>query len=181
MTKIAKDPELIAMFAFACAVLFCPGVQAAETDATNLVVKLGFDQFPVENTYDGADVSPAIGVQGLIASSLAIIVDDMDAPPGTFTHWVIWNIPPTDVIPGRIAKSGTIADPFPARQGTNDFGEIGYAGPCPPSGKPHRYFFRAYGLDEMLDLPAGATATDLRAAIEGHVLQKGEALASYGA
>lgn len=180
MMKMAKYPELIAMFAFACAVLFSTGIQAAETDGTNLVVNLGFDQFPVENTCDGADVSPAIEVQGLNASSLAIIVDDMDAPSGTFTHWAIWNIPPTDIIPGGIARSGTIADPFPARQGTNDFEEIGYAGPCPPSGKPHRYFFRAYGLDKMLDLPAGASAADLRAAIEGHVLQKGEAIASYG-
>ena len=177
---MAKNLELIAASAFACAVLFCPGLQAAETDAANLVVKLGFDRFPVENTCDGVDVSPAIEVLGLNASSLAIIVEDVDAPSGTFTHWVIWNIPPNDVISGGIAKSGTIADPFPARQGTNDFGEIGYAGPCPPSGKPHRYFFRAYGLDEMLDLPAGAAAADLRAAIEGHVLQKGEALASYG-
>ena len=180
MIKIAKYIELIAMAAFACAVLFCSGVQAGETDGTNLVVKLGFYQFPVENTCDGADVSPAIEVQGLNAISLAIIVDDVQAPSGTFTHWVIWDIPPIDVIPGGIAKNGTIADPFPARQGTNDFGEIGYAGPCPPSGKPHRYFFRAYGLDGMLDLPEGASAAELRSAIEGHVLQKGEALASYG-
>lgn len=108
------------------------------------------------------------------------IVDDPDASPGIFTHWLIWNIPPLDVIPRAIAKKATIKEPFSARQGRNDFGEIGYAGPCPPSGKPHRYFFRVFGLDRMLDLPAGASVADLEKAMQGHILQKGEEAATYG-
>jgi Raf kinase inhibitor-like YbhB/YbcL family protein len=109
-----------------------------------------------------------------------VIVDDPDAPSAAFTHWLIWNIPPINVIPKAIAKSATLKEPFRALQGTNDFGEIGYAGPCPPSGKPHRYFFRVFGLDRMLDLPAGATVADLEKAMQGHVLQKGEAVATFG-
>ena len=179
MIEIIRGFELIVLAALACAILIPSSVQAMEKDATKLIVKLQFDSVPIENTCDGDDVSPAIEIQGLNASSLAIIVDDPDAPSGIFTHWAIWNIPPTDIISGSIAKSVTISSPFPARQGTNDFGEIGYSGPCPPSGKPHRYFFRVFGLDRMLDLPAGASAADLWAAMNGHILQKGEAVASY--
>ncbi|MCX6672811.1 MAG: YbhB/YbcL family Raf kinase inhibitor-like protein [Methanothrix sp.] len=163
--------------AFAIAVLFVTAVQAEEMD---MIVKLGFDRVPDENTCEGRDVSPSIEIQGLNATSMAVIVDDPDAPFATFTHWLIWNIPPTDVIPRAIAKKGTLKEPFFALQGWNDFGEIGYAGPCPPSGKPHRYFFRVFGLDRMLDLSAGATVADLQKAMQGHVLQKGEAVATYG-
>ena len=166
--------------AFACVVLFVTAVQAGEMDMKSLVVKLGFDRIPDEYTCQGMDVSPRIEIQGLNATSLAVIVDDPDAPSASFTHWLIWNIPPTDVIPKAIAKSATLKEPFRALQGTNDFGEIGYAGPCPPPGKPHRYFFRAFGLDRMLNLPAGASVADLEKAMQGHVLQKGEAVATFG-
>jgi len=103
-----------------------------------------------------------------------------DAPSGTFYHWLIWNIPPVDVIDGGLAKNATIDEPFSAVQGKNSFGEIGYDGPCPPAGKAHRYIFRAYGLDEMLDLAPGSPAEDLKSAIQGHILQEGEAMATYG-
>lgn len=166
--------------AIATAVLLISAVQAEETDMTNLVVKLGFDRVPDKFTCEGTDVSPRIEIQGLNATSMALIVDDPDAPFAAFTHWLIWNIPPTGVIPEAIAKSATLTEPFSARQGTNDFGEIGYAGPCPPSGKAHRYFFRVFGLDSMLSLPAGATAADLQKAMQGHVLQKGQAVATFG-
>ena len=166
--------------AIAWAVLFVLAVQAGEMDMKSLVVKLGFDRVPDEYTCQGMDVSPRIEIQGLNATSMAVIVDDPDAPSATFTHWLIWNIPPTDVIPKAIAKSATLKEPFRALQGRNDFGEIGYAGPCPPPGKPHRYFFRVFGLDRMLDLPPGASVADLEKAMQGHVLQKGEAVATYG-
>ena len=166
--------------AFACLFFFVTAVQAGEMDMMSLVVKLGFDRIPDEYTCQGMDVSPSIEIQGLNATSLAVIVNDPDAPSATFTHWLIWNIPPTDVIPKAISKSATLKEPFRALQGTNDFGEIGYAGPCPPPGKPHRYFFRAFGLDRMLDLSAGATVADLEKAMQGHVLQKGEAVATFG-
>ncbi|MBN1235880.1 MAG: YbhB/YbcL family Raf kinase inhibitor-like protein [Methanotrichaceae archaeon] len=169
-----------ALATIAIAVLFVTAVQAGETDMKSLVVKLDFDSVPDECTCEGMDVSPMIEIQGLNATTMAIIVDDPDAPSGTFTHWLIWNIPPTDVIPRAIAKNAVINEPFTASQGTNDFGEIGYAGPCPPPGKPHRYFFRVFGLDRMLDLKAGKSAKDLQKAMQGHVLQKGEAVATYG-
>jgi Raf kinase inhibitor-like YbhB/YbcL family protein len=169
-----------AVLAIAFAVLFLSAVHAGEMDMSSLVVKLGFDRIPDEYTCQGMDVSPRIEIQGLNATSLAVIVDDPDAPSTTFTHWLIWNIPPTDVIPRAIARNATLKEPFRALQGTNDFGEIGYAGPCPPPGKPHIYFFRVFGLDRMLSLPAGSKVADLQKAMQGHVLQKGETVATYG-
>ena len=179
---IIKSKILIqtVLAAIACTVLFVTAVQAGEMDMKSLVVKLGFDRIPDEYTCQGIDVSPSIEIQGLNATSMAVIVDDPDAPSSAFTHWLIWNIPPIDVIPKAIAKTATLKEPFRAMQGTNDFGEIGYAGPCPPSGKPHRYFFRVFGLDRMLDLSAGATVADLEKAMKGHVLQKGETVATFG-
>jgi Raf kinase inhibitor-like YbhB/YbcL family protein len=182
MMAITKTKSLSSFLAaaIAFAILFANTVQAEETDMKSLVVKLGFDRVPDENTCQGNDASPMIEIQGLNATSLAVIVADPDAPSAVFTHWLIWNIPPVDIIPGAIAKKATINEPFMAMQGTNDFGEIGYAGPCPPPGKQHRYFFRVFGLDRMLDLPAGALAADLEKAMKGHVIQKGEAVATYG-
>jgi len=145
----------------------------------NLEVKLGFTRIPDENTCVGSDTSPEIGIQGINATSMAVIVDDPDAI-STFTHWIIWNIPPVVVIPGAIPKNATVKKPFSALQGTTSFGEVGYGGPCPPPGKPHRYFFRVFGLDRMLDLPPGSSRQDLEKAMVGHVLQKGEARATYG-
>jgi len=175
--RISIPSALAAAIAFT--VLFVTVVQAGEMDMNSLVVKLDFDRIPDENTCQGMDVSPSIEILGLNATSVSVIVDDPDANPAVFTHWLIWNIPPTNVIPRAIAKEADIKEPFSARQGTNDFGEIGYVGPCPPSGKPHRYLFRVFGLDRMLDLPAGAFAADLQNAMQGHVLQKAEAVATY--
>jgi Raf kinase inhibitor-like YbhB/YbcL family protein len=166
--------------ATAIAVLFAEAVQAGEMDMSILAVNLGFDQVPDEHTCQGMDVSPKIDIQGLNATSMAVMVDDPDASPAVFTHWIIWNIPPMSVIPKAIARKAIIKEPFSALQGKNDFGEIGYAGPCPPSGKPHRYLFRVFGLDRMLDLPAGASPADLEKAMQGHVMQRGEAMATYG-
>lgn len=154
--------------------------QADEKQASGIAVTLGFEQFPSESTCEGADLSPRIEIQGCNASSLAIILEDPDAPSGTFIHWIIWNIPPNSIIPPAIARKATLSDPLPCRQGYNDFGEIGYAGPCPPSGKPHRYFFRVFCLDCMLDLAAGASAEELREAMQGHIVQQGQAMASFG-
>lgn len=172
-------PMKAVLAAFAVAVIFVSAVQAGEMDMKSLVVRLGFDRLSDQYTCNGIDISPGIGIQGLNATSLAVIVEDPDAPSGTFTHWLIWNIPPVETIPKAIAKNATIREPFSAVQGINDFGEIGYAGPCPPPGKPHRYFFRVFGLDSMLDLPAGSSVNDLEKAMQGHVLQKGEAVATY--
>lgn len=168
------------MGALAGMLLLAPAAQAADPLPGGLEVDLDFEQFPLDSTCEGADVSPQIEIQGCNSSSLAIILEDPDAPSGTFTHWIIWNIPPSSIIPSAMARNTTIDQPFPARQGMNDFGEIGYAGPCPPSGKAHRYFFRVFGLDEMLDLAGGASLADLKEAMRGHILQEGQAMAAFG-
>ena len=101
-------------------------------------------EIPRKHTCDGADLSPELTWGGVspAAHSLALIVDDPDAPQGTWTHWLIWNIPPHHTsLPEGVPTSEVLENG--AAQGTNDFNRIGYGGPCPPPGKPHRYFFRA--------------------------------------
>ena len=146
----------------------------------NLEVKLGFSQFPAEYTCDGRDVTPKIELSGLNATSVAMILEDPDAPSGTFTHWVIWNIKPTEIIPSGIPNTANVTKPIEAVQGMNTGREIGYMGPCPPPGKPHRYYLRVYGLDSMLNLRPGSNRTDLEKAMRGHIIQQGEAMATCG-
>ncbi len=139
------------------------------------------DSIPTQYTADGKDVSPPLrwGEVPKTARSLALICDDPDAPRGVWVHWVLYNLPAD----ARELPEGLPADktlPSGARQGTNDFGSIGYGGPSPPRGKPHRYFFKLYALDTPLDLAAGATKADLVAAMKGHVLAEGELMGRYG-
>ncbi len=138
------------------------------------------EPIPKQFTCDGPNISPPLQWSGVpeSARSLALLVDDPDAPRGSWVHWVLFNIP-TGIpgLPENIKKTGTI--PIGARQGVNDFREIGYGGPCPPGGK-HRYFFRLYALDGKMDLPAGFRQKDLEAAMRGHVLAQGELMATYG-
>jgi len=125
-------------------------------------------------TCDGADVSPplAIGITPAGTRSLALIMDDPDAPVGTWVHWVAWNIPAqTKAIP----ENGLPAD---ASQGRNGWNRNGYGGPCPPSGT-HRYFFKLYALDTTLTLPPSATKADLERAMQGHVLAAGQLMGTY--
>lgn len=135
---------------------------------------------PKKFTCDGSDISPALTWAEAPAGtqSLALIVDDPDAPVGTWTHWIIWNIPPGSTLPEGVAKTETLSDG--ARQGRNDFKRIGYGGPCPPAGKPHRYFFRLYALDSKLDLQQGASRNELERAMKGHVLSQAELMGRYG-
>ncbi len=139
------------------------------------------EYIPKKYTCDGEDISPPLELVNLSsnAKSIAIIMDDPDAPIGTFTHWIIWDIRPINKIPERIPKGKEISEPFKAYQGRNDFGDFGYGGPCPPKGKPHRYFFKVYVLDTVLDL-RDATKEQLLKAIDGHVIQYGELVGLYG-
>lgn len=124
------------------------------------------DLIPRRYTCDGANVNPPLKIDPIPgeAVSLAIIVEDPDAPAGTWVHWVIWNIPVTHHLK---------EDHAPGTQGLNDFGKTTYSGPCPPKGK-HRYFFKVYALDCKLDLPAHARKADLEKAMGGHVIAFGE-------
>ena len=137
-------------------------------------------EIPRRYTCDAADLSPALTWSGTPAEtqSLALIADDPDAPVGTWTHWLIWNIPakatllPEDTPKIELLDNG-------ARQGRNDFQRIGYGGPCPPPGKAHRYFFKLYALDARLDLKPGAGKGELERAIKPHILAETQWMGTY--
>jgi len=135
---------------------------------------------PKKYTCDGSDLSPALQWASAPAGtqSLALIVDDPDAPVGTWTHWILWNIPPGGALPEGVTKVEKLSDG--TLQGRNDFKRIGYGGPCPPPGKPHRYFFKLYAVNTNLDLKAGANRNELERAIKGHVLAQTELMGKYG-
>ncbi len=134
---------------------------------------------PAKYTCDGLDVSPPLRWADPPAGvkSYALIADDPDAPVGTWVHWVLWNIP-ADARGLEENLPKTAALPNGAQQGTTDFRRIGYGGPCPPSGT-HRYFFKLYALDTMLELPSSATKRDLEGAMQGHILGQGELMGKY--
>jgi len=136
---------------------------------------------PREFTCDGEDKSPALAwtTPPANAKSLALIVTDLDAPGGTFTHWVLFDFPTnTNGLPEGVPKQGQLA--HGGRQGKSDFDKVGYNGPCPPAGKPHRYIFTLYALNSEIDVPAGAPRDHVESAMQGHVLQKSELTARYG-
>jgi Raf kinase inhibitor-like YbhB/YbcL family protein len=138
------------------------------------------ETIPKKYTCDGDDLSPPLSWEGRPEGTVSyvLIVDDPDAPAGTFTHWVLYNIPgdlnslPEGVPQGKEVKYGY--------QGRNDFGAYGYGGPCPPRGKPHRYFFKLYALDTKLDLPPGAKRGDVERAMKGHVIGEAQLIGLYG-
>jgi hypothetical protein len=131
-------------------------------------------EIPARFTCEGEDLSPALAWRGApeAARSLALIVDDPDAPVGLFTHWLLWSIDPktTEIAEGSGPNNGV--------QGKNDFGEIGYGGPQPPSGT-HRYYFKVFALDRPLDLKPGAKRKEVDAAMKGHVIAQGELMGRY--
>jgi Raf kinase inhibitor-like YbhB/YbcL family protein len=135
---------------------------------------------PKPLTCDGGDLSPALHWNSppSTTQSFALIADDPDAPVGIWVHWVIFDLPANlRSLPQNFPKTEQSADG--SRQGTNDFGKIGYGGPCPPSGKVHRYFFKLYALDTKLNLGAGATKKDVERAMQGHILARGEYMGRY--
>ncbi len=132
-------------------------------------------------TCDGPDVSPALTWKDAPASAqaFALIMDDPDAPVGTWVHWVLYNLPAsTKELPEGVEKTEQL--PNGALQGRNDFRKIGYGGPCPPAGKPHRYYFKLYALDRKLDLKTGATKAEVEAAMKGHILGQTQIMGRYG-
>ncbi len=142
------------------------------------------DPIPREHTCEGEDVSPALDWTGVPdgAESLVLIVDDPDAPGQTFTHWVLFNLPPnTTHLPRGVDVSAAFAGTSPtAKHGTNDFGDVDYGGPCPPPGDgPHRYFFRLYALDTTLDLDRGAAKAQIANTMKDHVLADTDRVGTY--
>ena len=129
---------------------------------------------PFKFTCDGEDINPRLEITNIPdrADSLALIVEDPDAPGGTFTHWTVWNIS------SEIENIKEDSVPEGAVEGRTDFGSTGYGGPCPPSGT-HRYFFKLYALEERMNLKSGADKSDLETAIKERVVDSAELMGTY--
>ena len=128
---------------------------------------------PSEFTCDGQDLSPPISITNVPKNTktLSIIMDDPDAPMGTFTHWVVWNIPSNKT-------KFTSGEKIDFAQGRTSFGTSEYGGPCPPSGT-HRYFFKIYALDTKLELKSGSNVKELQSAMSGHIIAEAVLMGKY--
>ncbi len=130
---------------------------------------------PKKFSCDGENISPQLSWSGAPGGtkSLALILDDPDAPGGTFVHWVLFNLPDnTTELPEGSSGVGT--------PGTNSFRKEAYGGPCPPKGSTHRYFFKLYALDTSLSLKSGASKADVEKAMSGHILAQGQLMGKFG-
>lgn len=153
----------------------CASLMAQHMKDTMKVSSSAFkdsEKIPSKHTCDGKDISPSLqwDTLPLGTEALAIVVDDPDAPSGTFDHWLAWNITPQQTL-----AEGVHLD----HQGTNGFGVSRYRGPCPPRGKPHRYFFKVYALSQKIDLPDGSDKSELEKAMEGLILGQGVLMGTY--
>lgn len=128
---------------------------------------------PKKYTCEGQDVSPPLVFNDIPknAKSLALVMDDPDAPMGTFDHWIVWNLTPDT---HSLDEGATVP-----MQGKNSYKEMRYRGPCPPPGSPHRYFFKLYALDTMINLPKESNKKQLEEAMEGHILGRAELVGTY--
>ena len=148
-----------------------------------LKIKISVLNLPAAYTCDGEDKSPQISIEGVNtekAKSLAIIVIDPNSASGNFIHWIAWDMELVKLIPEKIPTDPVVTFPMKAVQGKNSFGKIGYSGPCPPKGQTHRYDFKVYSIDTLLNIPPGSTKEDLVKAMSGHVVQFGETFVTYG-
>jgi len=156
---------------------------ATDLQFTRLPFEPG-DTIPAEYTCEGDDVSPPLEWSGVPdgTETFALIVDDPDAPGQTFVHWVCFNLSGNAT---RLVRDVDVADAFAGasatpQEGSNDFNDIGYGGPCPPPGDdPHRYVFRLYALDTVLDLGAGASKQQVTDAMDGHVLAEADLMGTF--
>ena len=130
---------------------------------------------PKKFTCEGGDINPELQIENMPqgAKSLALLMEDPDAPGATFVHWIVWNIDPAAAFVKEESK------PMGSVEGTNSGGGMGYIGPCPPPGNPHRYFWKAYALDAQISLMPGSRKEEFTAAIEGHVLAETELVGTY--
>jgi Raf kinase inhibitor-like YbhB/YbcL family protein len=169
---------LVVFFAIIFATSSFSEVKGGTMELTSLVFSEGA-MIPGKYTCDGADVSPPLKWGALPAGtkSLALICDDPDAPVGTWVHWVYYDIPAdTEGLPENVAPDEHPADG--GIQGINDFRKIGYGGPCPPGGT-HRYYFKLYALDTLLNLSSGATKKEVLKAMENHIMGQAQLMGKY--
>ena len=135
---------------------------------------------PSQYTCDGKNISPPLEWSGAPSAteSFALIVDDPDSPTGVWTHWVVFDLAAeSSDLPEGVTKSQQLTGK--AKQGLNSFKALGYGGPCPSAGKPHRYFFKIFALDAMLDLKSGATRSAVEAELNKHILATGQLVGTY--
>jgi Raf kinase inhibitor-like YbhB/YbcL family protein len=154
--------------------------------STSMMIKITSPSFaegqsiPSKYTCDGENLSPPLNWDHVpeATKSLALICDDPDAPAGTWVHWVLYDLPGTT---REMSEAVAPKEELPngAKQGRNDFKQIGYGGPCPPKGQSHRYYFKLYALDNKLGLNSGMTDREVRNAMKGHILGEGSLMGSY--
>jgi len=153
--------------------LFILMIMTIITNNFNISSPVFKNQEPIPTAYtcEGANINPPLGIEGIPkgTKTLALIMDDPDAVSGTFVHWLVWNISPMKMIDEN-SKPGI--------EGKNGAGKNGYTGPCPPSGT-HRYFFKVYALDTIIDLPVSTGKETLERAMKGHILAKAELIGYY--
>ena len=173
------------VLAAASLALGSPPARAAQPPSGGLELKTAAfppgGAIPKQFTCDGADVSPALSwtEPPPRTQSFVLIVDDPDAPAGTWVHWVVYNLPASARQIPEHAQSDDMVQGG-GLHGVNDFHRTGYGGPCPPPGKPHRYFFRLYALDIELAVKPEASRKDVDQAMRGHVLAHAELMGTYG-
>lgn len=135
-------------------------------------------EYPKQLTCDGEDSSPTLAWTAPPPATKSLVLTVTDPDASTFTHWVLYNLPASaSSLPANVPRQNQLSDG--SRQGRNDFGKIGYAGPCGPHGSTHRYFFDLFALDSILDLPTGATRAQIEDAMSTHVLARGKLMARY--
>lgn len=177
----------LVLFLLALMLSSCGGAPAASTETQEVAMTLSLSSsafapgqsIPAKYSCRGQNISPALAWADAPAGtkSFALIVDDPDAPMGTWVHWVLFNIPASaNGLPEAIGAGAQFADG--SLQGKNSSGRLGYDGPCPPSGT-HRYFFKLYALDISLDLSSGAGKDQLLKAMQGHILAQGELMGTF--
>jgi len=171
------------VFASGLAVATC---RAADTPAKALMqlTSTSFSEgapIPAKHTCDDKDTSPPLKWSGVPSEAkiFVLIADDPDAPAGTWVHWVLYDLPASTTELAEDSPKGQHL-PSGAKQGLNDFKHLGYGGPCPPPGKPHRYFFKLYALDRPLELKPGATKKEVEQAMEKrHILAQSQLMGTY--
>ena len=185
-----KQTSLLALATLLCSMTFpvpmSAGDQPTAIEKPSMKIAVTSTAFteghsiPKLHAFDDKNLSPALQWTGVPpeANSLALICDDPDAPMGTWVHWLLYDLPPTTAgLSEGVPKSPELTNG--TKQGLNDFKQIGFGGPMPPPGKPHRYYFKLYALDTMLNLKPGITKKELLRAMEGHVLAEGELMGIY--
>jgi hypothetical protein len=168
-----QKPIISGAFAIAVATTALFAAGGAKMKITSSAFQEG-GHIPSKFSREAGNVSPPLRIDGTPenAKSLVLIVDDPDAPVGLFTHWLVWNIDPkTTEIPEKSLPKGAV-------QGTNDYSNLGYGGPQPPSGT-HRYYFKIFALDQTLDLRSGAKRQELEKALNDHIIAQGQLMGRY--